>query len=66
MVITTMNKTYVQMIEKNVYHLTFANIEHPKLPQLVISISEVEAEFLKSVFNNSKKTGGFEENEEWS
>lgn len=64
MVIVRMNKIDVGT-HGAAYFLTLGNIEVPEKQDVKIAISEVEAELLKPLFCRSKKSGKFEENEEW-
>lgn len=47
------------------YFLTIGNLEEPKKKDVQINISECQAEMLKPLFSNSKKSGKLLENEEW-
>jgi len=65
MIVVSMNKQDLGTFGE-AYFLTLGNIEEPKKESVRISISEFEAEKLKPLFSNSKKTGKFNENQEWT
>jgi hypothetical protein len=65
MVVVKMNKQDLGTFGE-AYILTLSNIEDVNIQSVKITISECEADKLKTLFSNNAKSGKFNENEEWT